>query len=179
MNEILTTLLRSHTTEVSTWRDLYDQYLPPIFHYMCYKVGNIQLAEDLTATTFEKAWKSKHRFRKSKGTVQSWLLGIARHVVADHFRKPYREESLDCLTETGSTTPSVEEKVQNSEEFESIFKIIQSFPKRDKELIALKYGAELTNRKIASITGLSETNVGTILHRSIVKIRLELRGKNE
>ena len=95
---------------------------------MCYKVGNVQVAEDLTATTFEKAWRSKHHFRKSKGAVQSWIFGIARHVVADHFRKPCREESLDYLIETGSTTPSVEEKVQNSEDFESIFKIIQSFP---------------------------------------------------
>ena len=179
MNQILTTLLRSHPTEEATWKAIYDQYLPHVFHYMCYKVGNVQVAEDLTATTFEKAWRSKHHFRKSKGAVQSWIFGIARHVVADHYRKPCREESLDYLIETGSTTPSVEEKVQNSEDFESIFKIIQSFPKRDKELIALKYGAELTNRKIASITGLSETNVGTILHRSIVRIRLELRGKNE
>lgn len=179
MNSRLTTLLRTHPMEESTWKTLYDLYLPQVFHYMCYKVGNVQIAEDLTATTFEKAWKSKHRFRKSKGAVQSWIFGIARHVVADHFRKPCREESLDCLTKTGSRSPSVEKEIQNSEEFEAIFRIIQSFPKRDKELISLKYGAELTNRKIASMTGLSETNVGTILHRSIVRIRIELRGKNE
>ena len=179
MNNILTTLLRSHTTEESTWRGIYDQYLPLVFHYMCYKVGNIQLAEDLTAITFEKAWKSKHRFRKSKGTVQSWLFGIARHVVADHFRKPFREESLDSLINAGSDFSTVEDKVQRSQDFEAVSKIIQTFKKRDQEIIALKYGVELTNREIARLTGLSETNIGTILHRSVTKIRLELRGKNE
>ena len=179
MNQILTALLRSHPTEEATWRAIYDQYLPQVFHYMCYKVGNVQIAEDLTAITFEKAWKSKHHFQKSKGAVQSWIFGIARHVVVDHFRKPCREESLECLAETHSNSPSVEEEVQKSQEFEIIFRIIQLFPKRDKEIIALKYGAELTNRKIAVMTGLSETNIGTILNRLVSKIRLEMRGKDE
>ena len=179
MNSILTTLLRSRPTDEATWRAIYDLYLPQVFHYMCYKVGNVQIAEDLTSTTFEKAWRSKHHFRKSKGAVQSWIFGIARHVVADHFRKPCREESLECLAETHSNSPSVEEEVRKSQEFEEIYRIIQSFPKREQEIIALKYGAELTNRKIAAMTGKSESNIGTILHRAVAKIRLEMRGRNE
>jgi RNA polymerase sigma-70 factor (ECF subfamily) len=44
-------------------------------------------------------------------------------------------------------------------------------PERDRELLALKYGAGLTNRAIAKATGLSESNVGTIAHRAVDAIR--------
>jgi len=42
---------------------------------------------------------------------------------------------------------------------------------REQELIALKYGAELDNRQIAKLTGLTESNVGTILHRAVLTLR--------
>jgi RNA polymerase sigma-70 factor (ECF subfamily) len=179
MTSFLNTLLRSYASDEEAWRAFYDQYLPRVFHFMCYKVGNVQIAEDLTATTFEKAWRNKSQFKKSKGTVQSWLFGIARHVVADHFRKPDREEDSEALDKLNSNPSLVEDKVQKRQEFEEIFQIISTFKAEHQELIALKYGAGLNNREIASLTGLSETNVGTILHRLVSKIRKELGVEHE
>jgi len=174
MTSLLNALLRSRPSDEKTWRAIYDEYLPRVFHFMCYKVGDVQTAEDLTATTFEKAWKSKDYFKKSKGTVQSWLFGIARHVVADHYRKPNREFGPDQLSPLHSERTLVEDKVQEKTNFEDIYQIISTFNDQHQELIALKYGAGLTNRKIAAITGLSATNVGTILSRLVHKIRQEL-----
>jgi len=179
MTSLLNTLLRSHASDDKTWRAIYDQYLPRVFHFMCYKVGHVQIAEDLTATTFEKAWRNKSHFKKSMGTVQSWLFGIARHVVADHFRKPDREEDNDALTKLNSSPSLVEDKVQKKQEFEEVFQIVSTFKVEHQELIALKYGAGLNNREIASLTGFSETNVGTILSRLVNKIRKELGVEHE
>ena len=179
MKSLLKALLRLRASDEQTWRAIYDEYLPRVFHFMCYKVGNVQIAEDLTAATFEKAWQSKVNFRGSKGTVQSWLFGIARHVVADHYRKPYQEENEAALQTLHTHHTLVEDKVQRNEEFESILQIISTFKEQHQEIIALKYGAELSNREIASLTGLSETNVGTILHRLVSKIRKELGVEHE
>ena len=179
MKSFLTTLLRSHASEESTWRAVFDQYLPQVFHFMCYKVGNIQVAEDLTSVTFEKAWKSKENFRKKKGTVQSWLFGIAHHVVIDHYRKTFREDAEPGLIERKNGPMHVEDAVQQNQEFEEIRKIISTFTDLHQEIIALKYGAGLTNRKIAALTGLSETNIGTILYRLVRKIREELGVEHE
>ncbi len=49
--------------------------------------------------------------------------------------------------------------------------LLQRLPAREQELVALKYGAEATNRAIAALTGLSESNVGTILHRVVLELR--------
>ena len=47
---------------------------------------------------------------------------------------------------------------------------------RERELLSLKYGAECTNREIARMTGLSESNVGTILHRAVQALRADWDG---
>ena len=49
--------------------------------------------------------------------------------------------------------------------------LLRELPERERELLALKYGADATNRAIATLTGLSESNVGTILHRTVVSLR--------
>jgi RNA polymerase sigma-70 factor (ECF subfamily) len=51
-----------------------------------------------------------------------------------------------------------------------------NLPARERELIALKYGASLNNRLIAELTGLSESNVGTILHRLVKTLRTQWYG---
>jgi RNA polymerase sigma-70 factor, ECF subfamily len=158
--------------EEINWQDVYDHALPRIFHYFCYKVGEPFIAEELTAITFEKAWKSRRNYHKDFGQVYSWLTGIARNVVADHFRKTIREISLEELPESEMIPPSNED-IQRKLDFQIILTILSQFPDRERELIAMKYGAELTNREIARLTGLSESNVGTILHRVITRLRAE------
>ena len=154
------------------WEEVYDAFIPRIFHFFCYKVGDPLTAEELTSATFEKAWASRRNFRKDRGQIQGWLLGIARHVAGDHFRKPSREVALG----EGFDIPadySVDEDLQRRLDYQKVTKILSTFPERQRELVALKYGAELTNREIASITRLSESNVGTILHRVLGRIRNE------
>lgn len=179
MTTLLNALLRLRASDEKTWQAIYDEYLPRVFHFMCYKVGNIQIAEDLTAITFEKAWQNKSQYSKTKGTIQSWLFGIARHVVADHYRKPDREEDPEQFNQLHSSKRSVEEVIQEKSNFEDIYQVVSTFKDQHQELIALKYGAGLTNREIAAITGLSATNVGTILSRLVHKIRHELGVEHE
>jgi RNA polymerase sigma-70 factor (ECF subfamily) len=54
--------------------------------------------------------------------------------------------------------------------------LLERLPERDRELLSLKYGADMTNRDIAAATGLSESNVGTILHRAVQTLRLQWPG---
>jgi len=151
---------------------VYDAFLPRLFYFFCYKVGDPQVAEELTAVTFEKAWRSRRGFCKDRGQVQAWLFGIARHVAGDYLRKPFREVALDEMPEL-SDNPSLDEDLQRQLDFQKVSRILSTFPERDRELISLKYGAELTNREIAGLAGLSESNVGTILSRVVSKLRKE------
>jgi RNA polymerase sigma-70 factor (ECF subfamily) len=179
MKNILATITETYSkVEEIDWQDVYNHSLPKIFHYFCYKVGDPIVAEDLSAITFEKAWKSRFNFRKDIGQVQAWLLGIARNVASDHFRNKSREISLEDMAESDFSS-SFDDDVQRKLDFQTILAALSQFPDRERELIAMKFGAELTNREIARITGLSESNVGTILHRVINNLRIEWEKNHE
>lgn len=166
-----------HGEEID-WQAVYADSLPRVYHFFCYKVGDPALAEDLTAVTFEQAWLGRRSFRKDRGRVHTWLMGIARNIASDHFRKKVREVSLEDGHDQASTAPP-DEDVQRRLDFQRILSLLAHYPHRERELVALKYGAELTNREIARLTGLSESNVGTILHRVVEKLRIEWEKNGE
>src|SRR5919108_4716812 len=66
---------------------IYQTELPRIYNFFRYRVGDDQIAEDLTAETFEKAWKHRARYREDLASFSTWLFIIARRIAADHFRK--------------------------------------------------------------------------------------------
>ena len=154
------------------WQAVYSENFSRVYYYFCYRLGDRNLAQDLTATTFEKAWRGRARYRQEAGAITSWLFGIARRVAVAYFRGLRPEVALDEIEHLPSGE-STEEAVQRLRDFERLAKLLRKLPERERELIALKYGAELTNREIARQTGLSESNVGTILHRTVSWLRAE------
>lgn len=152
------------------WDALYAEQLPRVYNYFRYRVGNDAVAEDLTSLTFEKAWRARQRYRRDLAAFSTWLLVIARNVATDHFRgqRPHAPiEAAEGLP--GGTTPEQDyERHANAARLE---RLLAGVSERERDIVSLKYGAELTNRAIARQLGLSETNVGTILHRTIQSLR--------
>src|SRR5512136_265216 len=71
----------------SDWDALYAEQLPRVYNFFRYRVGDGPDAEDLTAVTFEKAWRARHRYRRDLGAFSTWLLTIARNVANDSYRR--------------------------------------------------------------------------------------------
>lgn len=161
------------STEID-WALAYGELLPGVYHYFCLRVGDRLEAEDLTAATFERAWRDRERYRKDLGAFMNWLFGIARHVLIAHFRQNQHEYPAGDETSAEKPFRPLEEESAHKEEFERIASMLASFPEREREIFSLKYGAQFTNRSIAKFTGLTESNVGTILHRIVALLRQEL-----
>lgn len=152
------------------WDVVYREQLPRVYNFFRYRFGERADVEDLTSITFEKAWKSRHRYRRDLAGFTTWLLTIARNVAIDHFRARVPQAPLDeAASVAGGATPE-DEAVRRSD-VARLSSLLSQLAERDRELIALKYGAGLTNRAIARVTGLSESNVGTILHRAVQALR--------
>ncbi len=152
------------------WDALYAEQLPRVYNFFRYRVGPGPVAEDLTSATFEKAWQARHRYRSDLAAFSTWLVTIARNVATDHFRSRRHHVPLDEARDiAGGATP--EELAEHRSNVERLGRLLGGLPERERELIALKYGAGMTNRSIAKLTGLGESNVGTILHRTIEALR--------
>jgi RNA polymerase sigma-70 factor, ECF subfamily len=160
-----------HSSEIN-WEAVYNEQLPRIFNFFLYRVGDEPLAEDLTAATFEKAWKHRERYRSDLGAFSTWVFKIARNIVSDYFRQQHPETAFDETMSVSIERP-VEETIQQAVDFARLSAMLKHLEARERELIALKYGAGLTNRAIAELSGLSESNVGTILHRVVARLRVE------
>ncbi len=152
------------------WETVYSGLLPRVYNYFRYRGIEDDVAEDLTALTFEKAWRKRESYRHDLAAFSTWVLRIAHNVAVDYFRAGAREFALaDVDARCEQSSP--EEQLVERDEVARLRKLLAQLPSREQELVALKYGSELTNRTIAQLTGLSETNVGTILHRVVNHLR--------
>lgn len=152
------------------WDTIYASELSRIYNYFLYKGFDREIAQDLTATTFERAWKTRFRYSTVIASPSTWLLGIARNVYREHLRKN-KVTALLLQDEQLASNLDVERGFQEQQDKEFLRSLLLKLPKREQDLLALKYGAGLTNREIAKITKFSESNVGTILHRAVTNLR--------
>jgi RNA polymerase sigma-70 factor (ECF subfamily) len=152
------------------WDALFAEQLPRVYNYFRYRVGVHADAEDLTSVTFEKAWRARGRYRRDLAAFNTWLLSIARNVAADHFRRPRPHDPLDESTRIAAARTPEDDLAQKSDA-ERLSALLATLTDREREILALKYGAGMTNRAIAKATGLGESNVGTILHRVVQALR--------
>src|SRR5579864_1435445 len=138
---------RKSTAEVD-WGAVFTEQLPRIYNYFRYRLGHETDVQDLTSRTFEKAWRARHRYRPELASVGTWLLSIAHNVGVDHLRLLRNHAALDAAataaTENG--TESQQEQISDQARMQTLLAIL---PLRERELLALKYGAGATNREIA------------------------------
>lgn len=165
------------------WDAVYRVELPRIYNYFRYLCADRALAEDLTSTTFEKAWRARDRYRKDLSAFSTWLLTIARNAATDHFRRERgalghgRDLPLDTAGDwPGADSP--EAAVTRRADLERLAALLSQLPDRDRELVALKYGAELNNREIARVLEMSESNVGTTLSRVVARLRTRMEARD-
>jgi RNA polymerase sigma-70 factor, ECF subfamily len=169
--QVLPRRLASWIAAEPDWDQVYGEQLPRVLNFFRYRLGHTVDVEDLTARTFEKAWRARHRYRRDLAGFSTWLLTIARNVAIDHLRARQRYEPPEVAAAVPSPDYTPEQQAVHQSEAQRLAALLATLEPRQRELIAMKYGAEMTNRAIAHATGLSESNVGTILHRAVETLR--------
>lgn len=167
-------LLRPQKMPVLTAGDfarLYEEYVDAVFNYCLFRVGDRNLAEDLTADTFERAWRARGRYQPDRAAFSTWLFTIARRVVIDRQRQNARRVLSPLSTQQRDENPSPEAQVEQNERRHTLYHLVRALPAHEQELIALKFGVGMTNRQMAQLLDKSESAVGSAIHRVIQKLR--------
>jgi len=158
-----------------SFEELFKEQFSPVYNYIYYRVRNVMDAEDLTADVFIRAYEYWGSYCSSKGSQGAWLGGIARNMVKSYFQKEANKPQITQMPEFICSNVCVEDSYLRKEDLLWVFTQIDSLPERQRELLLMKYLLRLTNRDIAKITGLSESNVGVTLHRTIKKMQEDSR----
>ena len=151
----------------------YEQYLPKIFKYISYRINDKFMAEDLTAVVFEKALTKYKTYSSNKAAISTWLFTIAKNTLIDHFREAQREKTvqLDETLDIPQDARTPEQAVIEKEKWQTLRRCLASLASNEREIITLKFSSQMTNRQIAQVLGLSDSNVGVILYRAIRRLR--------
>lgn len=147
---------------------MYKQYADDIFRFLLVHVRENQLAEDLTADTFLKAWQRINTF-DGKYT-RAWLYTIARNNLTDYWRKK-RPETLDEEIEVIDEKPTNDEKLDAKMLSQTINSAIGKLPHDMKSVVALRFMQGYSVRQTAEALSLSEANVRVIQYRALKRLR--------
>ena len=165
-------LMESLSAEVLNWDALYADLAPRVYNYFRYRLGSDADTDDLTSRTFERAWRYRAHYRRDLAGFSTWLFKIAQNVGVDYVQSRRNHLPIDAALGVPSDgTP--ERDAERGSDLARLAMLTARLSDRERELIALKYGAGVNNRLIAQLTGLSESNVGTILHRTVQALRSE------
>jgi RNA polymerase sigma-70 factor (ECF subfamily) len=153
-----------------SFSELYERAFPRVYAYVASLLRDRSAAEDVTAQAFERAYRKRRSYRPARGSMDAWLFGIARNAALDELRKRKRRAVLETDPEdTGSPAP--EDQAELAVRRETVRAALASLDGQERDLIALKFAGGLSNGEIARVLGMSESNVGTRLHRTITKLR--------
>jgi RNA polymerase sigma-70 factor, ECF subfamily len=137
-------------------------------------LGNRSAAEDVTAIAFERLYRSRERLDHGRGTPRAWLFSIARNAALDELRRRRRHPQSELPAEASGGLES-EEAVEQIARRTAVRDALATLSPRERELVLLKFHGQLSNSELARALGLSESNVGTRLHRALTRLREKCR----
>jgi RNA polymerase sigma-70 factor, ECF subfamily len=148
---------------------LYRSSRDDVYAYVAGLVRDRATAEEVTATAFERAYRKRSRFDPSRGEQRAWLFGIARNAALDELRRRGRQAEL--AAEPADEGVGVHQSTEERDRRLAVGTALGTLEGAERELVALKFFAGLTNAEIGAVVGISESNAGTRLSRVVAKLR--------
>ncbi len=136
-----------------------------VYSYVAYRMGDGADAEDVTSATLERALRYRHTFDERRGDPAAWLVGIASRCVSEHFARN--------VPAAGNAPESAApgELASDAAARIDLQRAVATLSGRDRELLALRYGADLTARQIGEVVGMRTNAVEVALHRMLGLLR--------
>jgi RNA polymerase sigma factor (sigma-70 family) len=159
----------SPATAAASFEALYRASADAVYAYASALLRDRSAAEEVTATAFERAFRKQRSFNPRRGSQRAWLFGIARNAALDELRRRKRLAAL--ADDEAADAPAPDSEAEATERRAVVRAALAALEPRDRELIALKFQAGLSNAEIAKVLGISASNAGTRVHRAVTRLR--------
>jgi RNA polymerase sigma-70 factor, ECF subfamily len=155
----------------NSFSDLYQRNRLPVFRYIYGLTGGPQDdVEDLTAETFLRAWKARHRFDGDENNATGWLIRIAKRLVIDNYRR--RSSHLThSLSADHPTESQPEQTILGNEQKQTLLILLGDLPNDQREILVLRYMLGWRVGEIAQYLGITENNISVTIHRTLARLR--------
>jgi len=170
-------IIKAARQDSKVFGELYKLYVEQVFRYLFSRIGNVHETEDVTAQTFLAAFESFDKFRQD-GHFASWLFGIARHKAMDHFRRRDRSSHIEVSSEIPVEDNTLARMIK-TEQAEALSKLILTLPEEDRELLRLRFLADMSYPEIARFLHRNEEAVKKTTYRLLARLHSQLEVSNE
>jgi len=155
---------------------IYQHYAPHLEKFFRARLGGNPIVEDLVSETFKKALAGIDSFRWQSVSLSAWLYKISRNVLIDYFRESGKRRSvhLEDIAPPKTDEPGPAAVYVQTERANLLRTLLSELPERERAIVYLKFFEGQTNKAIAQKLELSETNIGTIVHRTLAKLRTKI-----
>jgi RNA polymerase sigma-70 factor (ECF subfamily) len=163
-------------TDPAAFEAVYQRCHREVFRYtLALCGGDAAEAEDVTAETFLRAWRSRSRFVGGEGQALGWLLTIARNILIDKRRLDRGSPGIEPLdAEISAAALDMDELLIHQEELELVLGLLQQLPLAQREIVILRYMLDWRVKAIAQHLNISENAASVALHRAIKHVRSAL-----
>jgi RNA polymerase sigma factor (sigma-70 family) len=146
---------------------LFKEHAQALYGFLAYRVGDPTVAEDLLGDTFERIVRARRRFDKRKGSETAWIYTIALNCLRDHLRRTGAERKAYDRVEPGRE----HDMFGRIDDRDLLLRGLGRLEAGEREVMALRYGADLRLQDVACVTGLPITTVQGRLYSGLRKLR--------
>jgi RNA polymerase sigma-70 factor (ECF subfamily) len=155
-------------TDRGWFEELYRSSLADVHAYVGSLLRDVAAAEDITAIAFERAYRRRALFNPRRGSARAWLFGIARNAALDELRR--RRRSARLAGDVAVEDPGFDDEDQRIRH-DAVRAGLARLDPAQRELILLKFHAQLSNAELAKVLGCSVSNAGTRVCRALERLR--------
>jgi RNA polymerase sigma-70 factor (ECF subfamily) len=159
--------------DADAFEQLYALFFRRVYGYVASRVGSPHDAEDVTAEIFLRVIKNLDQLRHQRqGSFAAWLFAIARHAVADHYRRNGRSEDVVPLAAIEPLSADLQaDQTLVHENADLLYSLVLALPERQREVITLRYYGGLRNHEIAAVLGVGEKTVAAYISRALSELQ--------
>ncbi len=167
---------RAKKNDPNAFAELYEEYFEKIYRYIAVKIGDREEAEDLTQQVFLKAHGSISSFKWKGVPFSSWLYRIAHNQIVDYLRKKTKQpETLnDEIPVMDKEENNPDKLVERRMELQQVLEAAKQLTEAQREVISLRFSAELPTARVAEIMGKSQGAIKALQHSAIAALRKSL-----
>jgi len=164
-------LVERARTSPEAFSELYEYYMPLIYRYLLRRTGSVEAAEDLTATSFEKALRNLEKFQWKNVSFSAWLYRIATNTLVDHYRREGRRRDTSLQDLEGVLRSPMGAGEEETERVALLMDLVRRLPQSYQHVLALKFYQDLDAGEMCQVLGVSKKTLAMKVYRSLKALR--------
>jgi RNA polymerase sigma-70 factor, ECF subfamily len=162
-------LVEAAQKDPARFGDLYELHFELVYAFVARRVGNREMAEDLTSEVFHKALANLQGFEWRGVPFGAWLLKIAANAITDQAKRSARELVVEDPPEI-----SAKPRMEQAQDLARLFRLVNQLPDDQRSVVVMRFAEEKSIREAARQLGKSEGAIKQLQFRGLGKLRARL-----